>query len=780
MTRQAPPAADRDDAGRDPAGSGDGSRSGWPDLVARFTAGRIRLLTVVWIVLLLLGALGGATLADSLNSQGWDVPGSGTVAVRDELAAGLAGRGATDVLLVIHDKQQTVDSPAFEQRAREVFETTVADARLQVSGSFGWNTLSPLNRGKFVGADRRTVTTAIGIGLGNDEATKKVPVVQEDLGARFEGQGLDVAILSVQGMQGEANKLAAEGLIRSELLAFPLIVIVLLLLFRSVLAMVAAMAVTITGIAVTLGIIGVLAARTELSIFVENIVLMLGLGVGVDYSLVMIKRFKEELAAGNDVHASVLRTLRTGGRTVATSGLTIIVAALPLFIVRMNTIVSLAVGAVVVVAVTTVTSLLLLPVLLHVLGPRINAGKIPIPARFRTDESADETRLASHRWYRLAATVMRHRFAFLGAGIAVLVLLAIPAADMKLSLPGPEILPSSSAIGRGFDRVATQYGPGVAAPIQVVVRTDAAVTDPAVGTELNELVADLSALPDVAAVNSALTVTQQISPELRWQALDPAAFDRLPADAQQGLRYYVSGDRQKSVIEVISTRPFADEATITLLERVRARTDALPATLHADVGGNTARAVDPNHEIERNLPWVIVLMLIALYVVLLISFRSIFLPLKAILMNGLAVGATFGVLVAIFQKGWLPQVPGLDQPGYLLSFAPILVLALMVGLSTDYEVFLLNRVRERYLQTRDNHEAVAVGIARTAPLITGAAVLMIAVFGAFGFGGFLPIEQIGIGLAIAVALDVTVIRSMIVPAAMSLMGRWNWWPGDKT
>ncbi|WP_280470554.1 MMPL family transporter [Nocardia brasiliensis] len=213
---------------------------------------------------------------------------------------------------------------------------------------------------------------------------------------------------------------------------------------------------------------------------------------------------------------------------------------------------------------------------------------------------------------------------------------------------------------------------------------------------------------------------------------------------------------------------------------MRARTEALPDTMHADVGGNTARAVDPNHEIERKLPWVIVLMLIALYVVLLISFRSIFLPLKAILMNGLAVGATFGVLVAIFQKGWLPQVPGLDQPGYLLSFAPILVLALMVGLSTDYEVFLLNRVRERYLQTRDNHEAVAVGIARTAPLITGAAVLMIAVFGAFGFGGFLPIEQIGIGLAIAVALDVTVIRSMIVPAAMSLMGRWNWWPGDKT
>lgn len=756
-----------------------GHQDDWPTRVSHFARRSKGLLAGTWVVLLALGAVGALSLFGSLKPTGWDVGGSGTVQVRQLLAEGFVGRGQTSAVLVVHDHHYTAADPTFDERTRQVFDAVTGDRRLHAGDGFGWSTLGSPDRAKFLGADRHTVVTSIGLDLDNDAATAELPKVQQDLVARFSPEGLDVSLVNVQIFQGEVNDGSVTGLVRAELVAMPLVVVVLLLLFRSVVAAIVAMATTMTGIVLTLGLLGPLAHFVDLSIFVANIVFMLGMGVGVDYSLLMIKRFKEELATGRDPHDAVTRMLQTAGRTVIASGVTIVAAVATLFVVRLNAIGSLALGAALVVAVSMLVAVLLLPVLLHVLGKRIDAGRVWMPSRIRSVESATDSQLASHRWYRLAQRVMDRPVLFLTFAVTVLVLLAIPVADMKLSLPDARMLPESNSVRSGADRVADQFGPGATTPIEIVISSDIPIPEVTSYAELRRFLTDVEALPGVSTVNSALPTLDHVSPSSPWTALEPQVFDNLPPDARTGLRHYVSADDRKFVIEVVPSHRSADEPTRALLDRVRQRAAALPAPLTAAVGGQTSRAADVNDRIAATLPLVIGLMLVALYVVLLMTFRSVFLPLKAIAMNIISIAATFGVLVMIFQFGWFAEWTGLPDTGYLVSFVPLLVLTVSAGLSTDYEVFLLSRTREQYLVHRNNQLAVASGLARTAPLITGAAVLMIVVFGAFGLASMMITQQIGIGLAVAVALDATLIRIIVVPAAMRLLGHWNWWMPER-
>jgi RND superfamily putative drug exporter len=286
----------------------------------------------------------------------------------------------------------------------------------------------------------------------------------------------------------------------------------------------------------------------------------------------------------------------------------------------------------------------------------------------------------------------------------------------------------------------------------------------------------------VVRVNSAIDALRQVNPAHPYAALAPATFDRLPPDLKATVRHFVRADNRVTVLELVPDGYAASAPVRDLLREVRAQT---AVTAHAGgwrvvVGGETAEGLDANHTIEDGLPLVVATMLGAIYLVLLATFRSLFLPLKAIVSNLLSVGATYGVLVVCFQDGRLSGVLGFDSTGNLTNFVPIVLVTLLFSLSTDYEVFLLNRVREEYLATGDNVGSVATGLARTAPLISGAAVLMVAVFGAFTFTSILPIQQLGLGMAVAITLDATVLRLLVIPASMRLMARWNWWmPGRR-
>jgi len=736
-------------------------------------------ITAAWLVALVIGGAVSAELPSLLSGGGWAVEGSDSAAVEKALQDGFVGRGRSNVTVVVHDGWYTQDQPGFASRVNEVFREVADNPELKVDSRVGWATLTTEAREAYLGDDKRTAIEVMGLGLEDGRARLVLPEVQTELVDTYARQGLDVSLVSTASFWGEVNRLSEEGLAHAELITLPLILLVLLLLFGGVVAAVTSLSVGITSILFTFAVLTVLARDYELSVFVQNTATMLGLGVGVDYSLFVIARFKEELASGKTVDAAVAATLRTSGETVLFSGITIVAAMSTLFLVPLGVIASIALGAIVVVAFSILVSLLLLPVLLQLLGHRISRGVV-LKARGTHREPS------SARWETLTSRIMRRPVLFLGGGLAIMLALAAPALALTTFTPDAQIIPTSSPVRAGFDRMQDQFGVGSTTPIQVLVLSREALTGGAAGGKaaadaVIELRDTLAGLESTARVDSALDVLAQVSPDDPLAALAPDKRAALPPDAQAVIGHYVSDDARSLVLDVVPEGHASDGSTQDLLAATRTAAAGIGAGLTATVGGETAQGVESNQVIQDALPRVVLTMLAVIYLLLLLTFRSLLLPLKAIAMNLVSVGATFGVLVVVFQGGLGGGLLGFEETGYIQNFVPVLLLTLLFSLSTDYEVFLLNRVREDYLESGDNTRSVARGLASTAPLISGAALLMVVVFGAFAFAGILPIKQLGFGMAVAIAIDATIVRLILVPAAMRLMGAWNWWlPGRGT
>jgi RND superfamily putative drug exporter len=655
-----------------------------------------RLILAAWLVTMVLGGLSALSLPGRLSGGGWYVPGSGSQAAISQTTSGFLGRGASDVTLV-------VAGPAAVSRA--VLAQVARDPRLQVAS------VGP------VAARGTTYTEQLGLRMDDGTARRVLPGLRASLAAAH--PQVHLALVSAGAFFGEVNTLSQHDLLLAELATLPLIAVILLLLYRSVAAAIVSLVTGGTALVWALGVLSLLARRYQISIFAENAATMIGLGVGVDYSLFLISRYRSERAVrsgddrpGGDV-AALAAALRTSGHTVLFSGGIVMAAMSALFLINLNVIQSIALGMVIVTGFAVLASLVVLPTVLLALGDLIEWG------RFGRQRAAH----ADHgwRWAALARAVMRHPLAALAVTVAVLGALAAPALSLRTFTPDVRILPPSSAVRWGYEAIADAFGPGAPSPVLVVL--------PA--TERSHAAADISRLPGVAAVQT--------------------------ADSP----YFVSADGRTAVVQVLARESASAPGTLTLLSRIRTAAAALGGV----AGGETAEGVDANTAIAARLPLVAGVMLAVIYLLLLITFRSVVLPLKAIVVNGLSVAATYGILELLFARGG----------GYLQNFVPSLLLAVLFSLSTDYEVFLVSRIREEYLVSGDNTAAVAAGLARTAPLITGAAALMVAVFGGFGSIGLMPMRQLGTGLAVAVALDATVVRLVLVPAFMRLADRWNWW-----
>ncbi|MEV8394276.1 MULTISPECIES: MMPL family transporter [unclassified Streptomyces] len=737
-------------------------------------------LAVLWLLLFVVAGWQAAPLPGLLSGGGWYVPGSGSAVAAERLTDGFDGRGATSLTLVIKDTRYRAGEAAFETRVRDAAEAVLRDDGLKATGGYGYTTLTgDRARAAFLGEDDRTALVRVGSELDDGTARRLLPDIQDRLSQEYEPRGLRVSLVSQAALWGEVNHLSERGLILAELVTLPLILLVLLLLFRSVAAALAALLVGVTSVVFALAVLALVARQTELSVFVQNAATMLGLGVGVDYSLFMIMRFKSELPPGGgplsreDRERALARTLRTSGETVVASGITIVAAMSTLFLVDLSVIQSMALGVVVVVAFSVLTSVLLLPVLLHLLGSRIEWGRIG-------RRGAGSAR-SGGGWVAVTHAVMRRPVLFLVVGVAALTALAVPAVRLDTFTPDARVVPAEAAVRQGYDAARDEFGVGGAAPIQVVVesgeplqrRSDADVA------QLLRFHDSVAGLPGVVRTDSAIGTLRQAGRDRPFAVL--ASLDGLPADARGTVGHFVSRDGRTALIEVVGDDTASSDAVRDLLASVRAEAAGLTAGgggWRVNVGGETAEGVDANKVIEDGLVPVIATMLAVIYLLLLLTFRSLFLPLKAIAMNLLSVGATYGVLVLVFQDGLGSGLFGFDVDGHLTNFVPVLLVTLLFSLSTDYEVFLLSRVREDYLATGDDIGSVARGMSATMPLISGAAVLMVAVFAAFAFTGILPMQQLGLGMALAIALDATVIRLLIVPASMRLMSRWNWWlPG---
>jgi RND superfamily putative drug exporter len=534
---------------------------------------------------------------------------------------------------------------------------------------------------------------------------------------------------------------------------FPIVFIILVAVFGSLAAAVLPLALGFTSVLVTGGVIWWLSQQTDMSVFVTNTASMIGIGVAVDYSLFVLARYREEIHEGVAPSEARRRAMRTSGLAVAFSGLTVIIALAGLFVVDSQTLRSMAMGAIIVVAISIIGALTLLPTMMSLLGRRAYARDrfaVLIAYVLRTWRnlprrrgSTNPERRAGRQtfWERWTAAVTRRPLVSAVAAATVMLALAIPALSMQWGNGALRQFPRDNPTRVGAELAASTMGPGQSSPVQVV--------------------ADFGGSGDAAS-----------APARRALASYSASLRRDPAVA--GIRQpRLSRDGSAALIEVVARSDGEAPATVDLVNRIRAHEP--PAGAHVDVGGATAYVYD-FRDLMRGSLWKILLFVLAFsYLVLLVLLRSVLLPLKAVVMNLLSVAAAYGVLVMVFQYGWFDGLLGFNHLGFVQAMTPPLLLAIVFGLSMDYEVFLLSRIRERYQATGDTQASVAQGLARSAKTISSAALIMVAVFAVFAGTGVPAVQEIGLGMAVAIALDATIVRLILVPATMELLGKWNWW-----
>jgi uncharacterized membrane protein YdfJ with MMPL/SSD domain len=528
--------------------------------------------------------------------------------------------------------------------------------------------------------------------------------------------------------------------------------IILLAVFGSLAAAALPLALGFASVTITGAVIFFLSQATAMSVFVTNIASMIGIGVAVDYSLFVLARYREEIRGGAGREDARRAALRTSGLAVTFSGITVMLSLAGLYLVDSTTIRSMAMGAIIVVAVSIVAAVTLLPVLMSLLGRRAYArGRLALIAsllwrslrmrRRRRGSTVPNGRRIGF-WERWTAWVTRRPWVSALATAGVLLALAIPALSLDFGNGALRQFPAGNETRVGAELAAQATGPGASGPIQAVVELSSGrVGDDANRAALASYMAELRDDPEVARV----------------------------AGPQP------SRDGRAALITAIPRHDAESPQAEALVDRMRADPGALAGVAELQVGGATAFNDDFVDLVSGSMWKILLFVLVFSYLVLFLLLRSVLLPLKAVVMNLLSVAAAYGVLVMVFQYGWFDGLLGYDSLGYVNAMTPPFLLAIVFGLSMDYEVFLLSRIRERYDATGDTKRSVAEGLRASAGTISSAALIMVAVFGVFAGTGTPSIKEIGVGMSVAIALDATLVRLILVPATMEIMGRWNWW-----
>ena len=520
----------------------------------------------------------------------------------------------------------------------------------------------------------------------------------------------------------------------SEAIGILLAIIVLLVAFGSVLAAGLPIMTALFGIGTGIALVQLTANGLTMPDFTTQAVAMIGIGVGIDYALLIVTRYRQALRDGHQPEGAVALAADTAGRSVVFAGTTVVIAVLGMLLINVPAVRGLAVGIALGVLMTMLAAVTLLPAILGFVGRNID--KLGLPHKKRAEGEYRES-----FWYRWSRFLQRRPWPPALAGLVILLVLAAPVLSMRLAFADAGNRPTSDTTRRAYDLLVDGFGPGFNGPLILAV--------------------------DMPGGQADFATTQQISEQAR-NAKD-VAFVTPPQPNQAG---------NAAIIQVFSTHSPQDQETADLVDRLR--NDVIPtATRGTDVevkvGGLEAGATDYSNYTAERLPVFIGLVLLLSFLLLMVVFRSVLVPLKAVIMNLLSIGAAYGVIVAVFQWGWGKDLLGVAKAGPVEAWAPMMLFAIVFGLSMDYEVFLLSRMREEYDKTGDNGTAVADGLAATARVITAAALIMILVFSAFVLGDDRAIKLFGFGLAVAVFLDATIVRLILVPATMELLGKANWW-----
>ncbi len=730
---------------------------------------------LVWMAAGIVGALKAPDAPGRLNLRG----GTGAVSEASRNSALINQRfpqSLGEYLAVTLEAKQPIDSG----RPREVYDTLVA--RLQrapfVQAVAGWGTTKDST---FIAKDRKStfLVAALKAPGGDSAGALVVPlrkVAREAIGSFPDSGDYTLRVTGRSALDLDVRTLTIEDGRRSELQLLPLTFVILVLAFGALVAAALPLLIGFLAIVLSLAIIGELAAITPMSIFVLNITTMIGLGVGIDYSLLIVTRFREELANGLNRRDAAAEAAKTAGHAVLVSGATVVVGFAALLLTPLVETRSVGIGGLVVVGVAVLLSTTLLPALLAFLGRNIDRPKW-LAARLAWYHSP-------LFWEKWARSVTRHPWRAMAVGGGVIALLTVPVFGIRIGLPSRGWWPTHTEAGQGVEVLSKMGVAGYIQPVRVAVELPEGKT--AVQTAslrgLMTLRDSLRADPRVREVRSIVDLkpgTGLLEYSVLYSELDSAR-----AQYKGFLDSYLSADARVALLDVIPSDTTSLTSAMELVRKVRALAKAPPRQLRdaeITVGGYAASSVDSQDNLLARFPLIVGLILGVTALMLAVAFRSVLIPLKAIVLNSLSVSATFGLIVLVFQYGFGAKVLGLEgATSAIFVVVPVLVFAVVFGLSMDYEVFLLSRIKEAYDRTGRNDEATLEGVSATASVITSAALIMIIVFGVFAFARVLAMQFLGFGLAMAVLLDATLIRMVLVPAFMQVAGRWNWWPGSRT
>ncbi len=713
--------------------------------LARFSARRPIVTIGAWILLVIVAlAIVGQLLASATTTElkpGANFETAKAVAALERLRGG--PEPITEII-VIQSGTLTIDDPAFAAKVNSVFQEIAGlGDDIVAEGAANYyllSALAPEAAENLVSADRRTTLMTIPMVGDFDEAGVNVEEVIQVVERADKADDFRVLISGAASVSYETNEFARHDLEQGERVGIPVALLILLALFGAVVAALIPIGLAIIAIVIALGFVVIIGQFFDLVFFVTLMITMIGLAVGIDYSLFIISRFREELDRGLGVQEAVARAGETAGRTVLFSGLTVVIALCGMFIIPMGFFQSLGLGAILVVVIEMAATLTLLPAILALLGPKVDLLSIPFFRRKSREGTGDHSEHGF--WERTTVIVTKVPWLSFLIVAAPMVVAIVYYFQIETGLNGVETLPDGSVTKEAFFVLEEEFAFGLASPSDIVVEGN--IGDPQVQGAIAKLTKLLVEDPRFPI------------PPL----LDPSSSDEI-ALIKLALPGHPTGEDAVALMSVLRD------------EYIPAAFSDVPAEVN--VGGQSAASAEIFQVVDQYTPIVFAFVLGFSFIVLLLVFRSVVIPIKAVIMNLLSVGTAYGLLVLVFQKGFATDLFGFQRADVIDAWIPLFLFTILFGLSMDYHVFLLSRVRERFDQTGNNTEAVSYGLRSTANLITGAALIMVAVFGAFAAGKTIINQQVGFGLAVAILLDATLVRSVLVPASMEMLGRSNWY-----
>ncbi len=718
--------------------------------LARASARHPWLVVAIWVAAFIVGGYFASTIGDHTTTESTFISNPDSVQGLDLIEERMGHSDPLTETVIVTSKTLTVDDAAFQQ--------VVMDTTNELRSLAGLVDQSPATTFNYFEAKAATDPAAVAAAEGlvsTDRHTTLIPVTFSadldgatdrtdeflDATTKFAGNEIEVLTIGDLSINHEFSEISEEDLLKGEAIGIVAALVILVVVFGALVAAGLPILLSILSISIATGLAAIIGRFTDLSFFVTNMITMIGLAVGIDYALFIVERYREERRHGNDKIEAIEIAGTTASKAVLFSGITVVLTLFGLFLIPTTIFRSLGLGAILVVIVAVAIMMTFIPALLSLLGDRIDW-----PRRRKYDAASvaqqkrfDEETLHGGFWGRVTRIVMGHPGIALLLGGGLLVLLSIPYFDLNTGFAGAETLPEGD-VKSAYEILSRDFAVGRLAPVQIVIDGNQAEVQSGIDT-LTRTVSDIPALSQV----------------------------ELPVWNQAG---------DLAIVNINLTTGASDPVSLDLIEQLRS--DIVPQAFASTparvyVTGDTAFNKDFFDLVDKWTPIVFAFVLGLSFILLTLAFRSIIVPAKAIVMNLLSVGASYGLLVLVFQKGFGADLLGFQKTPTIEAWIPIFLFCVLFGLSMDYHVFLISRIREHYDQTGRNGESVAVGLQATAKIITGAALIMVAVFSGFAMGRLVMFQQMGFGLGVAVLIDATIVRSILVPSAMALLGDRNWY-----